>query len=106
MEISVNKDSINDLLREAKKQFINVSISNDSGRWSKEYYHLHQITRFKQGNEKVTIVLLCSPKDSECTAIDSRLIHGIKFDKYLYLNGDLNHEIKIVSKDTALQLSH
>jgi hypothetical protein len=105
MEISVTEDKIKDLLLEAKTQFVSFSISNSSGRWTDEYFQLHGISEFKHGDEELLVVLLRSPKNSESQAIDVRLIHGIKFNKYMHLNGKLFDEIKIVSKDATLQLS-
>jgi hypothetical protein len=106
MEISVTDNSIKSLLQEAKKQFISISIGNPTGGWSGEYFEIDEIKEFKHGHERITIVLLRSPSTSECTAFDARLIHGIKFDKYLLLNGNLYDEIRVVSKNTALQLAH
>ena len=106
MEISVTYNSIRSLLQEAKKQFISISIRNSSGGWSGKYFEIGEIKEFKHGHERLTIVLLRSPGTSECTAIETRLIQGIKFDKYLSLNGNLYDEVRIASKNTALQLAH
>lgn len=105
MEISVTGDRIKSLLQEAKKQFISISIGNSSGGWSGEYFEIGDISEFKHGHERLTIVLLHSPRTSEPTALDARLIHGLKFDKYFSLNGNLYDEVRIVSKNTALQVT-
>lgn len=104
MVISVTDKSIKGLLQDAKNQSISIAITNHSGRWSEEYFKLKEIREFEHGGEQITILLLCSPKDSKCTALDTRLIHGIKFDKHLWLNGNLVDEIKILFKDRSLQL--
>ena len=107
MKISVAiEDNVKAVLQEAKKQFINVSIQNGSGIWSKEYFNIQEVSVINQGEEKITIVVLCSPNDSTYTAINVKFIHGVKFDKYLLLGGDLYDEMKVVSKDTALQATH
>jgi hypothetical protein len=105
MEILVTKDRIKKLLLEAKHQFINISVSDHSGRWSSEYYQLEEIKEFKHGADKVTVLLLRS-KNAEHTMIDARFVQGIKLDKLLHLDGQLVDTIKVVSKATTLQFSH
>jgi hypothetical protein len=106
MEVSVEKEKIKDFLQAAKNQFISVSICNHSGAWSQEYRQVQDIREFKHGSEKFTIVILCSLKDSECTATDGNFISGIKFDKYLNIDGHLFDQIIVKSKESLLQLSH
>ncbi|HYF68787.1 MAG TPA: hypothetical protein VD884_11670 [Ohtaekwangia sp.] len=103
MRISVAREQIKDVLSEAKTQFISISISNQSGKWSDDYFLIQDIREFKKGGEKITLLLLKSSKDSECTVIDVTLIHGIKFNKYLSLNGHLSDEVQMVSEDSVVQ---
>ena len=105
MKIFVARDQMKDIFSVAKTQFISISISNHSGKWSDQYYLIHDIKEMKQGSEKITLLLLNSSNDSECIAIDVKLIHGIKFNKYLNLNGHLSDEVQIVSKDSVGQQS-
>jgi len=105
MEISVTHDGIENILKEVKNQFISFSISNDSGKWSNQYFSLADVKEFTRGGERTIVVLLNSLKDSECIAVDVNLICGFKFNKYLNVDGRLTDEIRIVSKGMALQLS-
>jgi len=106
MRISVARDQVKDVLSVAKTQFISISISNHSGKWSDQYFLIQDIKEVKQGSEKVTLLLLNSSKDSECLAIDIKLIFGIKLNKYLNLNGHLSDEVQIVSNDSVVPQPH
>jgi len=106
MKITVTQEQVKDVFNEAKRQFIDISISNHSGQWSDQYFLIQDIKELKQSGEKITVLLLISPNDLRCIAINAKLIHGIRFNKYLNLNGQLSTEVGIVHKDSAPQLSH
>ena len=105
METLVTREEIQEVLKQAKKQFISISISNDLGQWSEQFFALQEIREVKDGSEKITMLLLNSPKNSECTVINAQYIHGIKFNKYLYLNGSLLDQVAVVTKDKTQPLS-
>ena len=106
MKISVTQEQVKDVLNEVKRQFIDISISNHSGQWSDQYFLIQDIKELKQNGEKITLLLLISPNNLRSTAINAKLIHRIRFNKYLNLNGQLSTEVCIECRDSATQLSH
>lgn len=105
MNISVT-ENLKEVLKEAKDQFISISISNQPGKWSDQYFAITEIKEIKRAEENITLMVLSSVEDSHCVTIDINLISGIKFNKYLNFNGLLTSEVEIISKKDLLQLSH
>jgi len=94
MEITA-VEVLKDVLRAAKNQFVSISVANQAGKWSEEYFTVGQLVSLETGHESMTLVILNSLNNSRCEAVDVKLLFGIKFNKYLNLNGELIEELKI-----------
>jgi hypothetical protein len=101
MGVSVTRQRVGEFLDAAQKQFISICVSDHSGRWPTRYFERYEVVEFKHPGEKPTAVLFCSGQDFRSTIA----LTGIKFNKYLNIEGDLFDEIKIVSHEGAPQLS-
>lgn len=96
---SVTHENLKEILSEIKNQFINIAIQDNGGEWSDEYFIVEGVKDIKSREVNMTALLLVSPKFSHCAIVDITSISGIKFNKYLNLNGTLLDEIKIQSDE-------
>lgn len=81
MEITA-VEILKDVLHAAKDQFVSISVANQVGKSSDEYFTVAEIVSLEIGPEKATLVVLNSLNDSHSQAVDVKLISGIKFNKY------------------------
>lgn len=99
MQISVTTKNLTEILREAKRQFISIAVSNRAGKWSEQYFTIEAIKDVKADAQRITMLVLHSERDSQCAVIDARSVVAIKFNKYLNVNETLVDEIEINSKE-------
>ena len=104
MMITAAAESLKRILQVAKEQFVQVSLCNPAGQWSKEYYTIDHIKENRRGFESATMVVLRSEKDSSCQVMDVTLIAALKFNKYLQYHGALVDEVIFTKKEKATEL--
>jgi len=95
----IEENEIIDLLKAAKSQFVDIAISNRAGEWSQQYYAISEVKDIYKGESGITLAVLTSLQDSQTLAIDTNMIGGIRFNKYLNLNGFLTEEVKVDSNE-------
>jgi hypothetical protein len=98
MKMSLRVEYLKNLLKGAKKQFINAAICNSTGKWSEEYFMIDDLKVIRTEQGRVVILFVHSSNNSECAAIDIRHISALRFNKYLNIGGTLVDEVSINSK--------
>jgi hypothetical protein len=91
----IEEYEIRDLLMAAKTQFIDVAISDRAGEWSQQYYSVSDVKSVNRGDGGITVAVLTSVQDSRFLTVDTQSISGIKFNKYLNLNGSLTEQVRV-----------
>jgi hypothetical protein len=97
MNIAVTTDALRNVLDEARKQFISVSINDWQGLIPNQYFTIAALDELNVGVKNVIIVLLTSDVNAQPLSIDTTSIKDIKFNKYLNLNGRLVNGVHIVT---------
>jgi hypothetical protein len=101
MKVSIEVEHLKNILRGARKQFINAAICNSAGKWSEQYFVIDDLREIKTEHGTVAILLLHSPSNSECAAIDIRHISRLRFNKCLSIEGASVKELAINAKKIA-----
>lgn len=106
MEISITIDQLNDVLREAKKQFASLCLNNEAGISSEVYFDIDDIMEIKTSAGDMTILIMHSDIDARCHVMDVRLISRMRFNKYLNYKGFLADKIKVGRINDVLELTY
>jgi len=95
MHSKIEGTEIDDLLMQAKSQFVDIAIRKRTGEWSPQYYSISEVKSVNRGEAAITLAVLTSLQDSQFLTIDTQSICGIRFNKYLNLNGSLTDEVRV-----------
>ena len=106
METIVKRARMREVLTAAKSQFISIAICNKEGHWSEQFFDIHDIQEFKSGTGKVLVLVVSSSTNSGCMALDATYIRGLRFNKYLNLDGDLIERIGVHAKEELLDMAY
>jgi hypothetical protein len=89
-------DYLKNVLKDAHKQNVSISICSKAGNWS-EYFQIDDIRDVVTERGLVTIMVLHSDQSPKRALVDVRLISSVKFNKYLTVKGKLTSEISVTS---------
>lgn len=89
-------DHLKNVLKDAHKQNVSISISSKAGNWS-EYFQIDDIRDVITERGLVTIMVLHSDQSPKRALVDVRLISSVKFNKYLTVKGTLTSELSVTS---------
>jgi hypothetical protein len=96
MTIDIKAGKLKIVLSAIKEQHINVSIKSRFGGWSKEYYKINDLQEIENAATEIVLVVLQSGCCSSYAVVDLNSIYGLKFNKYLNLDGHLISELKVI----------
>jgi hypothetical protein len=99
MVFDVNINTLTLIANSLRDQFVSVALKGRSGKLSHEYFAIEAIKKCKHGRAKTTVMVLRSDITSHWIMVSVDTISGLKFNRHLYLDGQLFDELRLIGND-------